>query len=190
MKQRSVPRKQQSGMALVVALVFLVLLTVIGIAALGNNTMQQRMTFGAVERNEAFQAADTAVLSGEAWLVAQTTQPFGTCTSAGTACTSPAIWARAAVTTPPVTLTVLKTASFWSTNGQGLYGQQSGYSYPNTALQPQYIIEDMGHDSSGSLAIGQSPPSYQTYYFQITGRGFGNLSTSQALVQSVYARSY
>lgn len=183
-------RKHQSGMALVIALVFLVLLTVIGIAALGNNTMQQRMTYGALERNQAFQAADSAVTSGESWLVAQTAQPVGTCTSASTTCTSPAIWARAGVTTPPVTLSVLKTTSFWTSNGQALYGQQAGYTFPYTATQPQYIIEDAGHDLSGSAKTGQNPPGYQTYYFQITGRGFGNLSTSQALVQSVYARSY
>lgn len=177
--------KQQKGMALVIALIFLVLLTIIGVAALGNNSMQGRMTYGASERNEAFQAADSAVLSGENWIASQTAQPVGTCTSTSSSCVPPAIWARDGVTTPPIGITQLTSDTFWTGNGQSF-----SYTIPSTAAQPQYIIEDLGHDDSGSLSIGQGPPGFQTYYFQVTARGFGAQSTSRSLVQSVYAKSY
>ena len=179
------PSPRQEGMALVIALVFLVLLTVIGIAALGSNILQQRMTFGSAERNAALQSADSALLAGENWISTQTAQPVGTCTSTSSTCTSPAIWARYGQATPPVGLTQLTTGSFWTG-----YGQSFGYTIPNAYLQPQYVIEDLGHDNSGSLAVGQSPPGYQTYYFQVTARGYGAQNTSSALVQSVYAKSY
>ena len=57
--------KNQSGAALIVALIFLVALTVLGVAALDGNTLQQRMTFGLTENVKSFQAAESALAVGE-----------------------------------------------------------------------------------------------------------------------------
>lgn len=77
--------KRQQGSALIIALVFLLLLTMIGITAIQNATQQERMAGNARDRAMAFQAAEAALRCGEAWvdgnggqnrLLAQSTLPL------------------------------------------------------------------------------------------------------------------
>lgn len=62
------PSKKQRGMVLLVCLVMLLLLTVIGIAAISNSTLQERMVGGSRDYNTAFQAAEAALRVGEAFV--------------------------------------------------------------------------------------------------------------------------
>lgn len=57
--------KTQSGVVLIVGLVFLMLLTLIGVAAIQNSTMQERMAGNAGDRNAVFQSAENALQTGE-----------------------------------------------------------------------------------------------------------------------------
>ncbi len=189
------PRRQR-GVALFVALVFLVILTVIGVTALGNNSLQTRMAYGSSETNFAFQSADSVLVAGETWLANQTIKPISSCTSVVVACTDPVgIWTHV-LPTPIVTGIQLSDENFWLGSGRKL-----GFSYvegvttpPQIANQiiagtedvPRYIIEDLGPDISGSLV----QPGPQIYYYQVTARGFGAQATSRTVVQSVYAHGY
>jgi type IV pilus assembly protein PilX len=62
------PIKQQGGMVLLVCLVMLLLLTMIGIAAVSNSTLQERLVGSARDQNTAFQAAEAALRVGEAFV--------------------------------------------------------------------------------------------------------------------------
>jgi len=55
----------ERGVALVTALVFLLLLTVIGVTAMRTATVQERMAGNARDRNVAFQAAEETLREGE-----------------------------------------------------------------------------------------------------------------------------
>ncbi|WP_246237858.1 pilus assembly PilX family protein [Pseudomonas akapageensis] len=55
----------QKGMALVVSLIFLLLLTLIGITAMQNATLQEKMAGSVKLRNASFQLAETALRTGE-----------------------------------------------------------------------------------------------------------------------------
>ena len=57
---------RDSGSALVVALILLMLLTMIGVQGMRTNVMQERMAGNMRERNLAFQAAEAALRVGEA----------------------------------------------------------------------------------------------------------------------------
>ena len=59
----------QRGSALVVALIFLLLMTLLGISAMQGSSMQERMAGNLRDRNMAFQSAEAALRSGEAWLM-------------------------------------------------------------------------------------------------------------------------
>lgn len=59
-KQPSMPRQQQ-GVVLVTALVFLVILTLLGITSMSTNTLEERMAANAQDINRAFQTAETGV---------------------------------------------------------------------------------------------------------------------------------
>lgn len=55
---------KQSGAALLTTLVFLVVLTVIGVSSMQNNRMEQRMTTNLQEINHSFQYAETGLVPG------------------------------------------------------------------------------------------------------------------------------
>lgn len=57
--------KKQSGMALFVSLVFLLLLTIIGVASMQNASVQEKMAGNIKLKNETFQLAERALREGE-----------------------------------------------------------------------------------------------------------------------------
>lgn len=64
----SIPRmaaKSERGMALLVSLVFLLLLTLIGISSMQNATLQEKMAGSMTLRNQSFQLAESALRVGE-----------------------------------------------------------------------------------------------------------------------------
>ncbi|MBL4877813.1 MAG: hypothetical protein JKY78_02855 [Hyphomonas sp.] len=64
MKYHSV-RNPQQGSVLLVCLIMLLALTFIGLGAMSNSTMQERIVGGARDQNVAFQAAEAALRAGE-----------------------------------------------------------------------------------------------------------------------------
>ena len=57
-------QRRQQGMALVVSLVLLVVVTLVGLAGMRGTIMQERMAGGAYDRETAFQAAEAALVLG------------------------------------------------------------------------------------------------------------------------------
>jgi type IV pilus assembly protein PilX len=60
MKHR-IPRRQQRGVVLIVALIMLVLITLVSLSTIRSTTMDERMAGNARDRDRAFQAAEAAV---------------------------------------------------------------------------------------------------------------------------------
>jgi type IV pilus assembly protein PilX len=56
---------QQQGMVLLVSLVFLLLLTMLGISSMQNATLQEKMAGSVNQRNKSFQNAEAALRMGE-----------------------------------------------------------------------------------------------------------------------------
>jgi hypothetical protein len=59
-RQQQLPR-QQRGVVLITALVFLVILTLLGITSMSTNTLEERMAANSQDINRAFQTAETGV---------------------------------------------------------------------------------------------------------------------------------
>jgi len=66
---KRVQRRAESGVVLIVGLVFLVLMTLIGVAAIQSSTMQERMAGNASDHNEVFQSAENVLIAGEAQVI-------------------------------------------------------------------------------------------------------------------------
>ncbi|WP_200881859.1 pilus assembly PilX family protein [Nitrincola sp. A-D6] len=60
--------KQQTGSALIVSLLFLLILTILGVAGIQTTSMQERMSGNMRDRNMAFQAAEGALRGGEEYV--------------------------------------------------------------------------------------------------------------------------
>lgn len=58
----------ERGAALVVGLVFLLVMTLIGVTAMQSTTLQERMAGNTRDRHLAFQASEAALRAGEQWL--------------------------------------------------------------------------------------------------------------------------
>lgn len=59
-------RQSERGMALFVSLIFLLLLTIVGVAAMQNATLQEKMAGNTKLKNESFQYAEAGLRAGEA----------------------------------------------------------------------------------------------------------------------------
>ena len=63
---------RQRGMALLVSLVFLLLLTLIGLSSMQSATLQEKMTSSVMQRNQSFQVAEAALRVGESAVQVET----------------------------------------------------------------------------------------------------------------------
>lgn len=185
--------RMQRGMALIVALIFLIVLTFLGLAAMSSNRVQQREVYGLTEHTLAFQAAESGLAEGEKWLEMQAARPMASCVEE---CPSPtAIWDAEAAST--MNFENFARASWWATHGR-IYGhvyeagqavvQLPGQIIPQVFEPPRYVIEQLGRDPTASLVPGDEVPS--TWYYRITARGTGVQSDPASVVQSVYAKTY
>ncbi|NMG63686.1 hypothetical protein GPA19_01800 [Azoarcus indigens] len=89
-RPHSAALSEQHGVALVVALILLLLVTMIGLAGMRGTTLQERMTSNLYDRELAFQAAESALRAAEAAIVADETA-FQTDCSATACPTTPSI---------------------------------------------------------------------------------------------------
>lgn len=81
------PSRREQGMALIVALVFLLLLTLIGLSSIQNSTLQEKMSSSVQFRNQSFQVAEAALRVGET-AVSKATYVLAACGSVA-ACAPP-----------------------------------------------------------------------------------------------------
>ncbi|MEO9586355.1 MULTISPECIES: PilX N-terminal domain-containing pilus assembly protein [Pseudomonadota] len=70
MRANSYSRCLQSGSALIVSLIMLLLISLIGVGSMQGTILQERMASNLHDRNIAFQASERALRVGENWLAA------------------------------------------------------------------------------------------------------------------------
>ena len=176
-------RKSQNGASLLVALVFLVILTMLGLMTFRVATQEERMAGNMRDRSVAFQAAEAALRDAENDVkclkfdgsVATPTRAIGCisgmtgadasctgglcCAVSGLSCTEPKKPVHQAMD-----MTKLPSVA---------YGTHSGApSLPGVQAQPRYLIEPFVWDKKR--------------YYRITARGYGLGSTTQVTLQEVY----
>lgn len=175
-------RLGQRGVALVVSLVLLILVTLIGLAAVRGTTSQQRMTANFYDRSVAFQSAEAGLAAGAAALEAGTTN-IRNCGQGGGACGANPFEDS---TLPTANIVTVDAAVFLKA--------------ANAVSQPQYVIENMGTfiDPSSSTGFGQTANAAQygaqgasttAIYYRITARS-GNPAVigdrAVAVLQAMY----
>jgi type IV pilus assembly protein PilX len=151
-------------MALVVALVFLLLLTLMGISSIQNATLQEKMAGNVKSRNESFQMAEAALRLGES-AVAATAFAIAPCPTA-------------AKCLPPAEASTLAGAGtgpsgvVWVEAGNGFYGIQR----IGTTRDPAVI-------GASTTVVDEAKPSYILY--RITGIGLQG--ASRTVLESIHA---
>ena len=136
-------QKSQQGMALLVSLVFLLLLTLIGISSMQNATLQEKMAGSVTLRNQSFQLAEATLRMGES-AVQLPTYTLAPCAST-LQCAPPA--ESATVTGAGVDP---RSGVTWIAAGGGFYGVQnlhatmSAVNLPSNTSATLYRITAVG----------------------------------------------
>jgi type IV pilus assembly protein PilX len=166
---------RQRGAVLVTAMLLLLVLTIIGVTAMQMSRMQERMAGNTRDVNLAFQAAEGALRSGEAYIAELDIEPI--------ACsTSPCqVWQEAAV----VTSVANEAESWWTTNGQ-TFGQAA---MDSLAEAPTSIVEEIGFIRTDGGLNASDPPDGRTFY-SVTARSTGGSGQADVALQTTYATKF
>lgn len=198
---------RQSGAILIVTLLFLVILTLIGLSAMSTTTFEEKMSGASRDWNLALAAAEAAIRDAEYDISAKYVpgQPtavrqiggltgFGDETSAenGTCSTSSGSLGlglcrrTASGGTPTMAPASSPVVSFLSTDTKSVaYGTYTGASvagYPikGVSQQPRYFIT--------GYAVQTAYDTGLTYFYEITARGFGANPNTQVTLREVFRR--
>lgn len=208
---RNRPRGQR-GAVLVVALIFLILLTILAISASGRSLLQQRMAGGLRNAQLAEVSAGTALRGAEWKLWTSTSQLTGTPLLCGSGVLAGSCYrydpSDKAIYGPSGTVTKFRTSATWVTTGAQEYTGPGGsvdYTDPGTgyetsrlAKNPYYIIEDMGvelppgvsgglHESGVTGSGGGGASSTSRHVYRITARATGGDENTVRMLESTFA---
>ncbi len=169
-------QNRQKGMVLITGLIFLLVLTILGISAMSSTSVVEKMTQNFRDASTAFEAAESALGDGENWVQNQGSQPIPVTSCSSNPCQ---VWAYnnfGSFWTQP--------DSWWTTNAVPYSSTISG-----VALQPTYVIEQF------TFVPYQLSPDAQSkgqgyYYYRITARGTGATDSAHSIVQSIFATQY
>ena len=200
-------RNRQSGAVLVIALLFMTILTILGVTAMTATTFEERLAGNARDASVAFQAAEAALRDARRDINGIVIPPFsdprtptvsgktgfgdGTDADNGSCGTSAA---------PPQTLGLCRPFAYNATLGvppqfnptasltaspSVEYGKFTGApKLLGIPTQPRYYIEVMCLPQFGG-SLGD--PNYCNFY-RITARGYGNNPNTQVTVQEVFLK--
>ncbi len=203
---------KQRGAVLFVALVFLILLTLLGVVASNTSIMQERMTGGMRNHQMALMGSESALRGGEftVWSAALRASlasggdAMPPCVASGA---QPCVYDRPNGVENPL-VTAFRSSKTWLPAGSDgavgytpvVTGLSSVTASASLAVQPRYLIEDLGLDTSGSAGIpgrmgaarlqeiggpGGAPPRR---WYRITARSQGGSSAAAIqATESVYS---
>ncbi|MGH8235171.1 MAG: pilus assembly PilX family protein [Rhodanobacteraceae bacterium] len=208
LKQPHFPRRAaQKGVVLLVALIFLVLLTLLAIGASSGSLLQQRMVSATRSAQLATMSADTA-LRGAEWQLWSSASNAGSTFACGAAVIDSTTGCikydpESTAYASDGTVTAFRTGNnSWLAGagiaylGTGGSGYTTGLGTANIAENPQYIIEDMGlvlppgagpqHESGVTGPNNAGPGQISLHIYRITARATGGNQNTVRVVQSTF----
>ena len=197
-------RAAQRGVVLVLALIFLLLLTIIAVAASGRSLLQERMAGGLLNAQRAEMSAQTA-LRGAEWRLWSSAANVGNTLGCGTD-----LFKACYIYDPlhPNTDVVnFRTKPGWDgiTATPDAYQEYKGaadsvdFTAPvngKLAFNPRYIVEDMGpvrppgagpqHESGQTGPTGSGPGQVNAEIYRITARATGGDKNTVRVLESTF----
>lgn len=170
-------RSRQRGAALFTALIFLLILAVLGVASMNDTIMQGKMANAIQDGNIALQGAETAIRLAE--------QNIDSLASIGNFNNTNGLYDQDNAPDPFV-------AATWTGSNSIQAGTVTGQTD-----QPRYFIELAGQvqDDGSALSLNIDTYSHESgagsiLAFRIVARGTGGTTKAQRIVESFYARRF
>ncbi len=171
------PPRRETGAALIVSLVLLLVMTLIGLTAMRQNVLEERMAGASMERNSAMQLAEAALRDAETWLDNQLLPPSPS--SAGPT----DVWAQMApenVFGPFVPFSQWTDAN-WAGAPLWNYGQRTGAAnLPNTTTPPRYVIEQWAYNE---IDEEKRKKGMGEFHYRITAHSQGPAGNARVTLQ-------
>jgi type IV pilus assembly protein PilX len=180
--QRTQPaagRRGQRGAVLVVGLIFLALMTLIGVTAYSVATQEERMAGNARDRLRAFEAAEAALRRCEHLLrTLSDADALGYPPAA-----YPEMYAAPAGGAKEKWETI-----YWSKDPT--HQLKGAEAVPGVAEQPRCIVQRLSHAAAGNVSQRAELPqsTASAWAYQVTARGVGANSSAVVLLQSAFVR--
>jgi len=164
------PFHAERGVALITGLIFLVILTLLSVAAMRTTLLEEKMAGNARDIDLAFQSAESALRQGQEELRGAV----------------PPALAAGTPRTPRITDGALD--AYWIGTHNWIAQSAVGWQPNGTFAPPRYVIEllDVG-TASGGGSLGIAPQSDQGIY-RVTARGVGATANTVVILQTSYQR--
>lgn len=206
---QKLPRpRRQHGAVLVVALIFLLLLTILAVAASGSSMLQLRMAGNLRNAQQARMSANTALRGAEwkLWTSASRVGGHMVCTDGGVSNEGCIRYnpANTAAYGPEGTVTAFRHDHGWLDGaGKAYKGAKNTMDYTSSSLKtaklahnPVYLIEDMGrvlppnagpqHESGATGPQNIGPGHLDMHVYRITARATGGSENAVRVLQSTF----
>lgn len=152
--------KQQQGITLLISLIFLMVLSLLGVWAVNTNSMQEKMAGNARNRDLALAAAEAALNHAESTLSVWRAGPFDG-SLAGLL---------------PYDATTANDITYWRDVARwSSYRQVPSGTLNQVAEQPRYVVQRMPTPVGGGTAE----------YYRVTARGVGGDINAVVVLQSI-----
>ncbi|MFM1895260.1 MAG: hypothetical protein RLZZ385_334 [Pseudomonadota bacterium] len=178
--------RRQRGAILVFTLIFLAVLTMMGVAGMESTILEERMSGNMRDYSMAFQAAESALTEAEAWLDTQTLLPI-TSTDGTTTVWQENSMDPTSSNNEPWWGESSRNAAWWTANADPV----AGFDANGVEAAPRYVIEEYHTAVTGqSIGIGGGESSVPRVFHRVTARGVGASATAVVYVQSIFVKPY
>ncbi|HID81768.1 MAG TPA: hypothetical protein EYH06_12175 [Chromatiales bacterium] len=193
MTMMNIKHKQQ-GAVLVVSLLILLVMTMLGLAAMQTSVLEEKMAGNALDKSMAFQAAEAGLRAGENRLKGSFSLIQLTNCEVGDDITlSPTVTVICYNLTTDPEPDPLAQAT-WDDAAAGVYTRVEANDYTQVGGQdfPKYYITALGRRPVGSLTnmaqgTGRPPSAGNIIDFRVTARGTGGSANAQSVLRSYFA---
>ena len=171
-KSRTLTRKSQRGVVLVISLLLLLVLTLIGLAATRSTTLEERMTANQRDQDVAFQAAEAALRDGESALQSAAPGQFNNTngyydSSSTVTYTDQSVWDS-------------------STTNSIVY---SGTLTPAPSEAPRYyLVQSASSGPSNGTSLAADAPTTTPTVYLVFAKGYGLSPNTVVYLESAYQR--
>lgn len=162
--------QQQDGVALIIALVLLVIMTLLGLSAMRTVSLEERMTGQTYDRSLSFQTTEAALREAESW--AETNKPTP---AAGAACDSNGVCGS-----PTAGAT-----ERWNDSSFAGWKTATAVVSGSNTISPQYFIEYLGN--TFPCVPNDLTQSADCKRYRITARSNAGTDRASVMLQSIYA---
>ncbi|MDN5850752.1 MAG: PilX N-terminal domain-containing pilus assembly protein [Nitrococcus sp.] len=169
----------QNGSVLVVSLLFLLVMTLIGITAMQGVSLEEKMAGNARGGTLALQAAEAALREGEEWVMDDIDlydPPPAVSSCSSNPCD---LWE----VNKPESYPQNKDMSWWDGNARE-YGTGT-QEYAALAADPHFLVEYLSYDPSGDIVdANDRAHRIGPHFYRATAAGFGPQGSTQRVLQS------